>query len=108
MLLTAKSFCFFEINAWPLSPKNFTILTQKLKPVEHFQHFVQYLNSIRVGEFNQAMDCLYHYFDRKQWEEGGKSGTNSETSDDAKKDRCKRFCFAALNLAILHTHFGHR
>ena len=34
MLLTAKSFCFFEINTWPLSPKNFTILTQKLKQVE--------------------------------------------------------------------------
>ena len=71
-------------------------------------HFVQYLNCIRVGELNQALDCLYHYFDRKQWEEGSKSGANSETSDVAKKDRCKRFCYAGLNLAILHTHFGHR
>ena len=34
MLLTAKSFCFFEINAWSLPPKNFNFLTQKLKPVE--------------------------------------------------------------------------
>ena len=33
MLLTAKSFCFCEINVWPLSPSNFTILTQKLIPV---------------------------------------------------------------------------
>ena len=37
MLLTGKSFCFFEINAWPLPPKNFTILTQKLKPVEEWK-----------------------------------------------------------------------
>ena len=37
MLLTGKSFCFFEINCWPLPPKNFTILTQKLKPVEEWK-----------------------------------------------------------------------
>ena len=34
MLLTAKSFCFFEINTWPLPPKNFTILSQKIKRLE--------------------------------------------------------------------------
>ena len=51
------------------------------------------------------MDCLYHYFDRKQWEESVKAATESE---EAKKDRCKRFCYAALNLAMLHTHFGHK
>jgi hypothetical protein len=61
-----------------------------------------------VGEFNQAMDCLYHYFDRKQWEDSSKSAASNEGSVGAKKDRCKRFCYAALNLAILHTHFGHR
>ena len=37
MLLTAKSFCVFEINAWSLPPKNFTFLTQKLKPVEQWK-----------------------------------------------------------------------
>ena len=34
ILLTAKSFCFFEINTWPLPPKNFTILSQKMKRLE--------------------------------------------------------------------------
>ncbi|XP_046844230.1 anaphase-promoting complex subunit 5-like [Xenia sp. Carnegie-2017] len=67
-------------------------------------HFVQYLNCIRVGELKQAVDYLYHYFDRKQFEES-QSGVETE---DAKKVRCKRFCYAALNLAVLHTHFGHR
>ena len=33
-LLTAKSFCFFEINTWPLPPKNFVILFQKMKRLE--------------------------------------------------------------------------
>ena len=37
MILTAKSFCFFEINAWPLPPKNFTNLYQKLNPVEQWK-----------------------------------------------------------------------
>ena len=34
MLLTAKSFSFFEINTWPLPPKNFIILIQKMKRLE--------------------------------------------------------------------------
>ena len=37
MLLTAKSFCFFEKNAWPLPPKNFTVLTQKIKRGEQWK-----------------------------------------------------------------------
>ena len=37
MLFSDKSFCLFEINAWPLPPKNFTILTQKIKPVEEWK-----------------------------------------------------------------------
>ena len=34
MLLTVKSFCFFEINTWQLPPKNFTIFSQKMKRLE--------------------------------------------------------------------------
>ena len=34
---SAKSFCFFEINAWSLLPKNFIILNQKLNPVEKWK-----------------------------------------------------------------------
>ena len=37
MLFSDKSFCVFEINGWPLSAKNFTILTQKIKPVEEWK-----------------------------------------------------------------------
>ena len=34
MLLTDKSFCLFEINTWPLHPKNFTNLSRKIKRLE--------------------------------------------------------------------------
>ena len=37
MLFSDKSFCVFEINGWPLTPKNFTILTQKIKPAEAWE-----------------------------------------------------------------------
>ena len=37
MLFSDKSFCVFEINGSPLPPKNFTILTQKIKPVEEWE-----------------------------------------------------------------------
>ena len=34
MLMTANSFCFFEIKNWSFDTENFYFLTQKLKPVE--------------------------------------------------------------------------
>ena len=37
MLLCDKSFCLFENNGLPLAQKNFTILTQKIKPVEEWK-----------------------------------------------------------------------
>ena len=37
MLFSDKSFCLLEINGWPLPPKNFTILTQKIKPGEEWK-----------------------------------------------------------------------
>ena len=38
MLFYDKSFCVLEINGWPLPPKNFTILTGKIKPVEEWKN----------------------------------------------------------------------
>ena len=34
MLFPDYSFCFYEINTWPLPPKNCTILSQKIKRLE--------------------------------------------------------------------------
>ena len=40
MLFPDKSFCLFEINAWPSLARNITILTQKIKPVEEWEDTV--------------------------------------------------------------------
>ena len=37
MLFPDKSFSFFDINGRPLPPKSFTILSQKIKPVEEWK-----------------------------------------------------------------------
>ena len=38
MLFSDKSCCVPEIHGWPLPPKNFTILTQKIKPAEELKN----------------------------------------------------------------------
>ena len=43
MLLSDKSFCFFEINGWPLSPENFTILTKTSRRVERYRGLLSIL-----------------------------------------------------------------
>ncbi len=50
-------------------------------------HFLKYLNALRVNEFAAAKESLMAYFD----------GNSNQMSR----------CWAALNLAILHSHFKH-
>ncbi|XP_008190332.1 anaphase-promoting complex subunit 5 [Tribolium castaneum] len=61
-------------------------------------HFLSYLNYLRVKEFCGAIDSLYHCFDRSTL-------TDTKISSE---DKSKVYRFAALNLAILHHHFGHK
>nr|CAI5862934.1 unnamed protein product [Callosobruchus analis] len=60
-------------------------------------HFLSYLNYLRVDEFCGAMSSLLHCFDASL-------DPNVKYYNDEKS---KRHRFAALNLAILHYHFGH-
>ncbi|VEN54817.1 unnamed protein product [Callosobruchus maculatus] len=60
-------------------------------------HFLSYLNYLRVDEFCGAMSSLLHCFDASL-------DPNIKYCNDEKS---KRHRFAALNLAILHYHFGH-
>ncbi|XP_072399918.1 anaphase-promoting complex subunit 5 isoform X1 [Diabrotica undecimpunctata] len=60
-------------------------------------HFLSYLNYLRVDEYCGSVDSLFHCFDRN-------------VDPDVKcynDEKSKRHRFAALNLAILHYHFGH-
>ncbi|XP_020627681.1 anaphase-promoting complex subunit 5-like isoform X3 [Orbicella faveolata] len=70
-------------------------------------HYTSFLNCLRTKEFKEALDSLYHYFDRKQWQ--GESAIKiASDSEDVEAERCHRFRYAALNLAALHCRFGHR
>ncbi|CAH1961189.1 unnamed protein product [Acanthoscelides obtectus] len=60
-------------------------------------HFLSYLNYLRVDEFCGAMRSLFNCFDAGL-------DPNVKYFGDGKS---KRHRFAALNLAILHYHFGH-
>jgi len=71
-------------------------------------HYASFLNCLRTKEFKEALDSLYHYFDRQQWQ--GESASNKILSDseESEAERCHRFRYAALTLAALHCRFGHR
>ncbi|RZC39864.1 anaphase-promoting complex subunit 5, partial [Asbolus verrucosus] len=66
--------------------------------VEVDKHFLSYLNYLRVKEFCGAIDSLYHCFDRS-------TQTDNKSTNE---DKSKVYRFAALNLAVLHYHFGHK
>ncbi|KAL9988516.1 hypothetical protein ACROYT_G002971 [Oculina patagonica] len=70
-------------------------------------HYTSFLNCLRTKEFKEALDSLYHYFDRQQWQ--GESAIKiASDSEEVEAERCHRFRYAALNLAALHCRFGHR
>ena len=61
MLFSDKSFCVFEINGQPLLPKSFTILTQKLKPVEEWKDTGVYCQYSRLGfQISRRLIFPYH------------------------------------------------
>ena len=61
MFFSDKSFCVFEINGWPLPPKNFTILTQKIKPVEEWKDAGVYCQYYRLGfQISRRLIFSYH------------------------------------------------
>ncbi|KAF7285981.1 hypothetical protein GWI33_008285 [Rhynchophorus ferrugineus] len=60
-------------------------------------HFLSFLNYLRVEEFCGAMQSLFHCFDRR-------ANPDVKYYNDEKS---REHRYAALNLAILHYHFGH-
>lgn len=68
------------------------------------QHYLSYLNCLRVREFCGAVDCLLQYFNRQTKIAGICQQSNTAVSNGASQI-CR---YAALNLALLHYRFGHR
>jgi len=64
------------------------------------QHYLSYLNCLRVKEFCGASDSLFHCFDRNSFVSDSKGNNQDEKS--------RGFRYAALNLAVLHAQFGHK
>ena len=67
-----------------------------------FQHFLSYLNNLRVKEYCTAVHNLYHYFDRNAQLTGEATGSAKRPEDEISRR------YAALNLAALHFNFGHK
>lgn len=64
------------------------------------QHYLNYLNSMRVQDIFLSAHSLLHYFDRLIL-----SGNDGKSNGDEGYGRSLRY--AALNLASLHCRFGH-
>jgi len=69
-----------------------------------FQHFLSYLNSLRVKEYCTALHNLFHYFDRKTTATFSKGQGQGRPNKEEEVHRR----YAALNLAALHYRFGHK
>ena len=70
------------------------------------QHFLSYLNNLRVKEYCTTLHNLHHYFDRNMhvtnmFAGDGADGVKKSVSDVSHG-------YEALNLATLHFSFGHR
>ena len=66
MLLTAKSFCFFEINTRSLPLENYNFLKQKLKPVQQWKvAYVTRVNCQYLASWNSKLSrrliLPYHF-----------------------------------------------
>lgn len=64
------------------------------------QHYVSYLNSVRVQDVFTSTHSLLHYFDRLVL-----SGAEGKSNGDEGFGRSLRY--AVLNLATLHCRFNH-
>ncbi|XP_063240526.1 anaphase-promoting complex subunit 5 [Bacillus rossius redtenbacheri] len=62
-------------------------------------HFLRFLNCVRTREFCGAVDSLHHCWDRNSFPPEAKGASPDE--------KVRGLRYAALNMAMLHTLFGH-
>uniref|UniRef100_A0AAQ5XB31 Anaphase-promoting complex subunit 5 n=1 Tax=Amphiprion ocellaris TaxID=80972 RepID=A0AAQ5XB31_AMPOC len=83
----------------PLSQKQAEYFLARQVSVD-IEHYLNYLNSMRVQDIFLSAHSLLHYFDRLIL-----SGNEGKSNGDEGYGRSLRY--AALNLASLHCRFGH-
>lgn len=81
-------------------PSGFCLLPQTQGSAFCLQHYLNYLNSMRVQDIFLSAHSLLHYFDRLIL-----SSNEGKSNGDEGYGRSLRY--AALNLASLHCRFGH-
>ncbi|XP_004391202.3 anaphase-promoting complex subunit 5-like [Trichechus manatus latirostris] len=64
------------------------------------QHYLSYLNNLRVQDVFSSTHSLLHYFDRLIL-------TGAESKSNGEEGYGRSLRYAALNLAALHCRFGH-
>ena len=73
-----------------------------------FQHYLSYLNNLRIQEYCGAVESLHHYFDRQQMSAPPNATGSGSKSKQEEEMLHRGFRYAALNMAALHNRFGHR
>lgn len=91
-----------SLVCWPFVFVNSPLKGTDLPPLVFLcpQHYLNYLNSMRVQDIFLSTHSLLHYFDRLIL-----SGNDGKSNGDEGYGRSLRY--AALNLASLHCRFGH-
>ena len=69
-----------------------------------FQHFLKYMNYLRVRECKASLDSLFSYFDRVF----NVAGDSRSKVEDADSSGHHGYRYAALNVAAMAYRFGHR
>ena len=70
----------------------------------YFQHYLSFLNYIRISDLNKAAVQLQLYFDYKSFHEDANDPDSSEI--DKHQQKFKRYRYCALNMGILHCCHG--
>ncbi|KAJ3188473.1 hypothetical protein HK101_009159 [Irineochytrium annulatum] len=85
------SFDDLETLVATLALHKYVLEVQTQLPNEIKVHYVSYINFMRVGDYRRSLDSFHLFFDF--------------FLRDSERER---FQYASLELAILHSHFGHR
>uniref|UniRef100_A0AAG5D9H5 Anaphase-promoting complex subunit 5 n=1 Tax=Anopheles atroparvus TaxID=41427 RepID=A0AAG5D9H5_ANOAO len=71
-------------------------------------YFLQYLNNLRVRDISNAIQALHRSFDRGTTASSAAGANGGSGIPFASENYSKEYQYSNLNLAILHSHFGHR
>ncbi|KFB50782.1 AGAP005578-PA-like protein [Anopheles sinensis] len=71
-------------------------------------YFLQYLNNLRVRDVNNAIQALHRSFDRGTTASSAAVANGGSSVPAASESYTKEYQYCNLNLAILHSHFGHQ